>query len=89
MKHLQPKTFADKLLMLRLKAGLTQKQLAEKLSLAQGRVSDYENNRGRPSHKTLTKLILLGKRNHVEFTADDILTAGDKRKCRPHRYISE
>lgn len=44
---------------LRKQAGLTQVQVAEKVDVAQGTVSNWENGRAAPVSKTMRKLVAL------------------------------
>lgn len=50
------KTFSDKLKELRVDAGLTQKQLAEKLNIRQQSYARYENGEGEPNLETLVMI---------------------------------
>lgn len=52
------KTFSNKLKELRVGAGLTQKQLAEKLNIRQQSYARYENGEGEPN---LGTLVLIAK----------------------------
>lgn len=51
-------------------AGLTQKQVAEKLNIYQSNVSDWENNVSRPEYEKLVELAKL-----YETTIEDLLGA--------------
>jgi transcriptional regulator with XRE-family HTH domain len=54
-------TTAEKIISLRKSAGLTQKQLAEKLGLKQQKISEYENGIYEPKYKTMMEIIKLCK----------------------------
>ena len=49
-------SFGDKLKFLRIKSGLTQSQLAEKLNISPSTIGMYEQGRREPDNKTLIKL---------------------------------
>ena len=52
----------------RKEAGLTQKQVAEKLNIYQSNVSDWENDVSRPEYEKLVELARL-----YEITIEDLL----------------
>lgn len=49
-------TIGENIRAYRKKAGLTQKQLGEKLGMSQQQIGDYENNRFSPREKTLIRI---------------------------------
>ena len=51
--------FGDTFKLLRTQSGLTQKEVAQRLSIHQSNISDWETNIARPEYENLIKLAVL------------------------------
>lgn len=75
IKIISGNTLAKKILFIRKKAKIDQKQLAKILGMTAGRLSKYEKGLGRPSNDIMRKLMDIGKDFGVEFDIYDMLSA--------------
>ena len=66
--NLGEETLGERIAKLRKKRGLTQIELAEKIGLLQGLISDYENDKIRPHFEMVIRIALA-----LEVTADELL----------------
>lgn len=73
-------SLSSKIVELRKKAKISQKELAAILNISQNRISSFENDIGRPSNKIMKKIIEMSKEHGIVFTLEDMLNtrAGSK-----------